>query len=104
MWQAILPPAEEEVCCLRVSSCQKKTHCLCPRCGKRSYHQQKKKCAACGYPAAKIRSYEWSKKSKRRRAPGTGRMQYVKHVARRFKNGFREGGTQPARKKGAAGK
>ena len=34
----------------------------------------RKKCAACGYPAAKIRSYEWSKKSKRRRAPGTGRM------------------------------
>ncbi|CAE7514041.1 RPL37A [Symbiodinium natans] len=77
----------------------KKTHSLCPRCGKRSYHTQNKKCAACGYPAAKIRSYEWSKKSKRRRAPGTGRMRYVKHIARRFKNGFREGGVAPARKK-----
>ncbi|CAJ1392245.1 unnamed protein product [Effrenium voratum] len=77
----------------------KKTHSLCPRCGKRSYHQQNKKCAACGYPAAKTRSYEWSKKSKRRRAPGTGRMKYVKHIARRFKNKFREGTTAPARKK-----
>ena len=29
---------------------------------------------------------------------------YVKHVARRFKNGFREGGVAPARKKKAAEK
>ena len=37
-------------------------------------HQRRKQCAACGFPATKIRSYNWSKKSKRRRAPGTGRM------------------------------
>jgi len=79
----------------------KKTHGLCPRCGKRSYHNQKKKCASCGYPAAKIRSYEWAKKAKRRRAPGTGRMQYLKTMPRRSKNGFREGTTPPARKKNA---
>merc|ERR1712060_495427 len=42
----------------------KKTHGLCPRCGKRSYHIQKHRCAACGFPAPKIRSYEWSKKVK----------------------------------------
>eukprot|EP00928_Gymnodinium_smaydae_P085229 TRINITY_DN685_c1_g1_i1.p2 TRINITY_DN685_c1_g1~~TRINITY_DN685_c1_g1_i1.p2 ORF type:complete len:168 (+),score=55.14 TRINITY_DN685_c1_g1_i1:171-674(+) len=77
----------------------KKTHGLCPRCGKRSYHLQKKRCASCGYPAAKIRSYEWSKKAKRRRAPGTGRMAYKKTLARKFKNGFRSGTTAPARKK-----
>eukprot|EP00932_Pfiesteria_piscicida_P008931 SRR837773.1954.p4 GENE.SRR837773.1954~~SRR837773.1954.p4 ORF type:complete len:176 (+),score=63.65 SRR837773.1954:46-528(+) len=77
----------------------KKTHGLCPRCGKRSYHSQKKKCASCGYPAAKIRSYEWAKKAKRRRAPGTGRMRYLKTLPRRAKNGFREGTTPPARKK-----
>merc|ERR1712176_630552 len=77
----------------------KKTHGLCPRCGKRSYHMQKKRCAACGYPAAKIRSYEWSKKAKRRRAPGTGRFAYKKTLGRRFKNGFREGTTPPARRK-----
>ncbi|OLP92033.1 putative 60S ribosomal protein L37-A [Symbiodinium microadriaticum] len=40
------------------------------------------------YPAAKIRSYEWSKK--------------VKHIARRFKNGFREGGAAPPKKKAVA--
>merc|ERR1719373_1326219 len=77
----------------------KKTHGLCIRCGKRSFHLQKKKCAACGYPSRYIRHYNWSKKAKRRKAPGTGRMRYVKHVHRRFKNGFREGGTPPASKK-----
>mmetsp|Transcript_107278 Transcript_107278/g.298848 ORF Transcript_107278/g.298848 Transcript_107278/m.298848 type:complete len:168 (-) Transcript_107278:123-626(-) len=83
----------------------KKTHGLCPRCGKRSFHYQKKKCASCGYPAAKMRSFNWSKKAKRRRAPGTGRMKYLKTMPRRFKHGFREGGTPVARKKrGAAEK
>eukprot|EP00927_Polykrikos_kofoidii_P009290 TRINITY_DN1386_c0_g1_i2.p1 TRINITY_DN1386_c0_g1~~TRINITY_DN1386_c0_g1_i2.p1 ORF type:complete len:168 (+),score=19.48 TRINITY_DN1386_c0_g1_i2:82-585(+) len=77
----------------------KKTHGLCPRCGKRSYHKQNKRCAACGYPAAKKRSYEWSKKSKRRTAPGTGRCKYIKHIARRAKNGFRSGTTAPPRRK-----
>merc|ERR1719183_2484100 len=77
----------------------KKTHGLCPRCGKRSYHKQNKRCARCGYPAAKIRSYEWSKKAKRRRAPGTGRTRYTKLVARRAKNGFRHATTAPARRK-----
>eukprot|EP00438_Fugacium_kawagutii_P032260 Skav209891 [mRNA] locus=scaffold2642:367110:367926:- [translate_table: standard] len=48
----------------------KKTHGLCPRCGKRSYHIQS----------------------------------YLKHVGKRFKNGFREGGAPPARKKKPAEK
>merc|ERR1719334_10523 len=80
----------------------KKTHGLCIRCGKRAWHNQKKKCASCGYPAKKIRSYEWAKKAKRRRAPGTGRQRYVKTLARRFKNKFREGTSAPARKKHAS--
>jgi hypothetical protein len=46
-------------------------------------------CAQCGYPSAKLRSYEWGQKAKRRKTTGTGRMRYLKHVARRFKNGFR---------------
>ncbi len=25
------------------------THITCPRCGKRSYHERKKRCAACGF-------------------------------------------------------
>lgn len=32
-----------------------KSHTLCVRCGNRSFHKQKKTCAQCGYPAAKIR-------------------------------------------------
>jgi len=46
-------------------------------------------CAQCGYPSAKMRSYEWGQKAKRRKTTGTGRMKYLKHVSRRFKNGFR---------------
>merc|ERR1711935_1322508 len=76
-----------------------RTHGLCLRCGKRSYHYQKKTCASCGYPATKMRSYDWAPKAKRRRAPGTGRMKYLKTMPRRFKNKFREGTTAPARKK-----
>lgn len=46
-------------------------------------------CAQCGYPSAKLRSYEWGQKAKRRKTTGTGRMRYLKDVSRRFKNGFR---------------
>ncbi|EPT03071.1 hypothetical protein FOMPIDRAFT_1022651 [Fomitopsis schrenkii] len=67
-----------------------KSHTLCRRCGNRSFHKQHKECAQCGYPRAKLRSYEWGQKAKRRKTTGTGRMRYLKHVSRRFKNGFRE--------------
>ncbi|KAG0218397.1 60S ribosomal protein L37A [Mortierella sp. NVP41] len=68
-----------------------KSHTLCRRCGRRSFHNQKKTCAQCGYPAAKLRSYNWSEKAKRRKTTGTGRMRHLSDVNRRFKNGFREG-------------
>ncbi|XP_077285054.1 ribosomal protein L37a [Arctopsyche grandis] len=68
-----------------------KTHTLCRRCGRSSYHIQKSKCAQCGYPAAKLRSYNWSVKAKRRKTTGTGRMRHLKIVRRRFRNGFRVG-------------
>mmetsp|Transcript_9123 Transcript_9123/g.16412 ORF Transcript_9123/g.16412 Transcript_9123/m.16412 type:complete len:95 (-) Transcript_9123:2542-2826(-) len=68
-----------------------KTHTLCVRCGRRSYHIQKSTCASCGYPSARKRTYNWSMKSKRRRTSGTGRKAYTRHMARRFKNGLREG-------------
>ena len=29
----------------------------------RSFHNQNKRCASCGYPASKIRSYEWALKA-----------------------------------------
>ncbi|KAH8809488.1 hypothetical protein DL96DRAFT_1628291 [Flagelloscypha sp. PMI_526] len=41
-------------------------------------------------PPAKIRSFEWGQKAKRRKTTGTGRLRYLKDVSRRFKNGFRE--------------
>ncbi|KAI8621307.1 60S ribosomal protein L37 [Chytriomyces sp. MP71] len=68
-----------------------KSHTLCVRCGRRSFHNQKKTCAQCGYPAAKIRSFGWSVKGQRRKTTGTGRCAYLKTMSRRFKNGFREG-------------
>jgi len=73
------------------------THTLCPRCGKVSYHKQKKVCASCGFPARKMRKYNWSVKAIHRRTTGTGRCRYLKKVHRRFKNGFREG-TRPQSK------
>ena len=80
----------------------KKSHGLCIRCGKRAFHLQKKRCASCGYPQPKMRRYNWSKKAKRRRTRGTGHMPYMKNLARRFKKGFREGGTPPSGKKAKA--
>jgi len=71
-----------------------KTHSQCRRCGRRSYHNQKKTCASCGYPNAKQRQYNWSVKARRRRTTGTGRTRHLKIVHRRFNNGFRHG--QPA--------
>ena len=68
-----------------------KTHTLCPRCGKRSFHNQKKTCSSCGYPSSKIRKYNWSVKAIRRKTTGTGRMRHLRNMPRRFKNGFREG-------------
>ncbi|CAG9560524.1 unnamed protein product [Danaus chrysippus] len=77
-----------------------KTHTLCRRCGRSSYHIQKSQCAQCGYPAAKLRSYHWSVKAKRRKTTGTGRMRHLKIVRRRFRNGFKEG--KPTPKKAVA--
>ena len=68
-----------------------KSHTLCRRCGRRSFHIQKKTCSGCGYPAARIRSYNWSVKAKRRKTTGSGRCQHLKHLPRRFKNGFQQG-------------
>ena len=40
----------------------KKTHIACRRCGKKSFHMQKRICAACGFGRiAKRRNYSWAK-------------------------------------------
>ena len=65
-----------------------KTHTLCRRCGKRSFHKQKSTCSSCGYPASKIRKYNWSVKAIRRKTTGTGRMRYLKVVQRKARNNF----------------
>ncbi|CAL5355406.1 unnamed protein product [Camellia sinensis] len=79
-----------------------KTHTLCVRCGRRSFHLQKSRCSACAFPAARKRTYNWSVKAIRRKTTGTGRMRYLRNVPRRFKSGFREGTEAAPRKKGAA--
>jgi len=39
-----------------------KTHIVCRRCGKRTYHKSKKECSSCGYgKTSKMRNYNWSK-------------------------------------------
>lgn len=40
-----------------------KSHIMCRRCGKRTYHKKKKVCASCGYgKSSKMRSYKWQNK------------------------------------------
>ncbi|MED6164181.1 hypothetical protein PIB30_087176 [Stylosanthes scabra] len=112
--------ARVEVCQVLVLECEKigclregkgtgsfgkrrnKTHTLCVRCGRRSFHLQKSRCAACAFPAAHKRKYNWSVKAIRRKTTGTGRMRYPRHVPRRFKSSFRKGTETTPRKKGAA--
>jgi len=37
-------------------------HVICRRCGKHSYHRQKKVCASCGFgDTARRRGYDWAK-------------------------------------------
>jgi len=45
-----------------------KTHTTCRRCGKVSYHLQKKVCASCGYPAAKMKrcTFLYARRGERR--------------------------------------
>merc|ERR1712189_122209 len=43
-----------------------KSHTLCVRCGRSSYHIQKKTCASCGYPSARTRSFNWGSKAKKK--------------------------------------
>ncbi|MCJ1255885.1 hypothetical protein MMC24_003703 [Lignoscripta atroalba] len=62
-----------------------------PSSGRRSLHIQKHTCSSCGYPAAKIRQYNWGEKAKRRKTTGTGRMRTMKEIPRKFKNGFQTG-------------
>ncbi|KAB2609929.1 60S ribosomal protein L37-3-like, partial [Pyrus ussuriensis x Pyrus communis] len=68
-----------------------KTHTLCVRCGRRSFHLQKSRCASCGFPSSRIRKYNWGEKAIRRKTTGTGGMRYIRHFAVRFKFNFREG-------------
>ncbi|TFJ80176.1 hypothetical protein NSK_008483 [Nannochloropsis salina CCMP1776] len=79
-----------------------KTHTGCRRCGRITFHKQKKACGSCGFPEAKIRKFNWSEKAKRRKTTGTGRTAHLKSLPRRFKNGFREGTAAPAKKVAAA--
>ncbi|TKJ16949.1 50S ribosomal protein L37e [Candidatus Woesearchaeota archaeon B3_Woes] len=42
---------------------RKKTHIMCRRCGKRTYHVSKKVCSSCGYGKSKrMKIFTWSKK------------------------------------------
>merc|ERR1712042_156811 len=76
-----------------------KSHTLCVRCGRHSFHIQKKSCSSCSYPLATLRNYNWGLKAKRRKTTGTGRMRHLKLVRRKFTNGFREGTQAQSKKK-----
>lgn len=43
---------------------QKRSHVLCRRCGKRTFHIRKRECSACGYgESSKIKTYSWQTKT-----------------------------------------
>lgn len=68
-----------------------KVHTTCRRCGRKTFHIQKKTCGACGYPCPKTRRYDgWGCKVRSRKGQGTGRMRHLKTLTRRAKNKFRE--------------
>ena len=47
----------------RGKNSSKKTHIMCRRCGKHTYHASHKVCSSCGFGnATKQRSYSWQKK------------------------------------------
>ncbi|KAL4653860.1 hypothetical protein ACB092_01G336500, partial [Castanea dentata] len=60
------------------------------------------RCASCGFPASRIRRYNWGEKAIRRMTTGTGRMRYLRYVAVCFKYNFRQGTQAGPRKKGAS--
>ncbi len=66
-----------------------KVHNECRRCGRKTYHIQRKRCSRCAFPAKKMRMYNWSKKVRGRRGEGTGRMKHIREVRRKAKNNFR---------------
>ena len=47
--------------------------------------------------AIKKKIDNWGEKAKRRKTDGTGRMRHLKHIARKFKNGFQTGQPKGAR-------
>lgn len=34
-------------------------HIRCRRCGRHTYHLQKKRCSACGFPDSRLRNFRW---------------------------------------------
>ena len=67
-----------------------KVHKLCPRCGDKTYHIQKKQCSSCAFPSPKIRKYYGvCPKARGRKGEGSGRMRSKTNLVRRAKNGFR---------------
>lgn len=66
----------------------KRNHLLCPRCGKMSFHKQRRACAACAFPEAKRRT-PGSQKAYRRGEQGSGAMRHMKRQLKKAKSGFR---------------
>uniref|UniRef100_M4DVT9 60S ribosomal protein L37 n=1 Tax=Brassica campestris TaxID=3711 RepID=M4DVT9_BRACM len=58
-----------------------KSHTLCVRCGRCSFHIQKSCCSTCAYPAARKRTYNWSVKAIRRKTTGTGTIRFQPSTA-----------------------
>ena len=58
--RAVFSLSDAKALCDVVGKRRNKTHTLCRRCGRRSFHIQKSTCSSCGYPAARIRKCKGS--------------------------------------------
>ncbi|KAA8541798.1 hypothetical protein F0562_022950 [Nyssa sinensis] len=78
-----------------------KTHTLCVRCGRRSFHLQKSRCSACGFPSSRVRKYNWSVKAIRRKTTGTGRMRYLRHLPSQIQEQFQRRDSSSSKEEGS---
>ena len=79
-----------------------KVHSNCRRCGNKTWHIQKRRCAKCGFPDKKMRAYNWARKTVQKRGEGTGRMSHKRLVQRKAKNNFRHNTTPKAKPRSQA--
>ena len=97
------PRADERYLVVRKAA-RSKTHTTCRRCGKVSFHLQKKVCASCGYPGAKMRRFNWSSAAEahERHGPHASHETHAAPLQERLPRGYAGEGGAESRRRSAA--